>query len=73
MPEVSLRNLGLAFADRMAQIFGRSLTLVPDDNPRRLFAPLNPMPATAARTYLKMRPASPRRTFSPDARFVRQK
>ena len=31
------------------------------------------MPATTARTYLQMRPACPRRTFSPDARFVRQK
>src|SRR5438309_1362418 len=45
---------------------GRSLTFVRDDNPRRLFAPLNPaspMPATTARTYLQMRPACPRRTF----------
>src|SRR5437868_11772047 len=39
---------------------GRSLTFVRDDNPRRLFAPLNPAsptPATTARTYLQMRPA----------------
>jgi hypothetical protein len=35
--------------------------------------PASPMPATTARTYLQMRPACPRRTFSPDARFVRQK
>src|SRR6266853_5036453 len=55
---------------------GRSLTFVRDDKPRRLFAPFNtasPMPATTARTYLQMRPACPRRTISPDARFVCQK